>query len=199
MLLDTSFLVALERETASGQNGPARQLLPVPPRSSARHFDRERGRGPGGRGRRSHNVRLVAAVCDPGIASRTGASVRTPAASRRASAGRERCMARGYGRLAQCRHRRRRSRGVRATGRPLPSLPMTALPAPAHRMWSARGRGRWCAHEGSPAVRHPSTLSRSWTTRDRGGHVRNVLVARPRNRGHQYHVARPEGSGEGGR
>lgn len=28
VLLDTSFLVALERETASGQNGPARAFLP---------------------------------------------------------------------------------------------------------------------------------------------------------------------------
>lgn len=29
VLLDTSFLVALERETASGENGPARKFLPV--------------------------------------------------------------------------------------------------------------------------------------------------------------------------
>lgn len=28
ILLDTSFLVALERETASGENGPARKFLP---------------------------------------------------------------------------------------------------------------------------------------------------------------------------
>jgi len=28
VLLDTSFLVALERETASGENGPARKFLP---------------------------------------------------------------------------------------------------------------------------------------------------------------------------
>ena len=28
VLLDTSFLVALERETASGENGPARRFLP---------------------------------------------------------------------------------------------------------------------------------------------------------------------------
>lgn len=29
MLLDTSFLVELERETASGENGPARKFLPL--------------------------------------------------------------------------------------------------------------------------------------------------------------------------
>ena len=29
VLLDTSFLVALERETARGENGPARQFLPT--------------------------------------------------------------------------------------------------------------------------------------------------------------------------
>jgi predicted nucleic acid-binding protein len=29
VLLDTSFLIALERETASGENGPARRFLPT--------------------------------------------------------------------------------------------------------------------------------------------------------------------------
>src|SRR5438552_8718697 len=80
ILLDTSFLVALERETASGEKGPARRFLPslrgrrlvISIVSVEQVLE--------GACCRSRHVRVAATLRDSRIASRTGAAVCSPAA-----------------------------------------------------------------------------------------------------------------------